>query len=142
MAHSSKKASAFEQSPSKITSSLPLSFVPLLRSSGFLAAAPGGPPLPPPPPPPPPLLLGAFYRNPEPPNHLSSGVSSRGPPPLRTEDVPSSVAKACVGSVVVCVAMMVVIESSLEVAVWLLGLERVGMYSANFSSCLLLFSSS
>ena len=53
MVHSSKKASAFERSPSKITGSLPLSFVPLFRSSGSLLAAGGGP-LPPPPPPPPP----------------------------------------------------------------------------------------
>ena len=37
---------------------------------------------------------------------------------------------------------MVVIGGSLEVAVWLLGLERVGIDSANFPSCFLLFSSS
>ena len=58
---------------------------------------------------------------------------------MRTEDGPSSGAKVCTGSVVVCVAITVVIGGSLEVAVWLLGLERVGIYSANFSSCNSLF---
>ena len=123
-----------------MTGSLPLSFVPLLQSSGFpLPVAAGGPP----PPPPPPLLPpGARYGNPEPPNHVGSGVSPGGPPPLRTEEGPSSGAIVCTGSVVVCVAMTVVIGGNLEVAVWLLDLERVGINSANVSSCLLLFSSS
>ena len=42
----------------------------------------------------------------------------------------------------VCVAMTVVIGGNLEVAVWLLGLESVGIDTANFSSSLSLFSSS
>ena len=118
MAHSSKKASALAQSPLKIIGSLPLCFVLLPQSSGFLpgpAAVPGGPP--PPPPPPPPLLpLGALYGNPELPNHLGSGASPDGPPPFQAEDVPSSVVKVCAGSVVVCMAITVVIGGSLEVA--------------------------
>ena len=61
---------------------------------------------------------------------------------MRTEDIPSLGANVCVGLVVVCVAMMVVMGGNLEVAVWLLDLEIEGMYSANFSSCLSLFSSS
>ena len=44
MVHLSKKASTLEQSPSKMAGSLPLSFVPLFRSSGFPAAL-GNPPL-------------------------------------------------------------------------------------------------
>ena len=123
MVHSSKKASALEQSPSKMAGSLPLSFVPLFRSSGSLPspAALGGPPPPPPPPPPPSSPLpppppGAQYGNPEPLNQDGSGTSSGGPPPFRAENVPSSVAKVCVGSVVVCVAIMVVIGGSLEEA--------------------------
>ena len=80
MVHSSKKASALEQSPSKMAGSLPLSFVPLFRSSGPLPpVAPGGPvPLPPPLPPPP----GAQYGSPEPPNHAGLGASPGGPPPF------------------------------------------------------------
>ena len=73
---------------------------------------------------------------------MGSGSSLGGALPFRTEDVPSSAAKVCVGSVMVCVAMTVVIGGSLEVAVLLLGLVRVGMDSANCSSCLSLFSSS
>ena len=46
------------------------------------------------------------------------------------------------GSMVVCVAMMVVLGGSLEEAVWLLGLNKVGICSASFSNCLSLFSSS
>ena len=38
--------------------------------------------------------------------------------------------------------MIVVIGGSLEVAVRLLGLDRVGICSASFSSCLSVFSSS
>ena len=96
MVHSSKKASALERSPSKMAGSLPLSFVPLFRSSRSLAAL-GGPP----PPPPSSPLLGAQYGNADPPNHRGSGASPGGPPPLRAEDVPSSVARVCAGSVVV-----------------------------------------
>ena len=150
MVHSSRKASALERSPSKMAGSLPLSFVPLLRSSGSLLtlAAPGGPPGGPPPPPPsppfpssppPPPCSGAQYRNPEPPKH---GMSPGGPPPFRSEDVPSSVLITCVGSVVVCVAITVVMGGNLEEAVWLVGLDRTGNCSANFSSCLSVLSSS
>ena len=39
-------------------------------------------------------------------------------------------------------AIMVVIGGSLEEAVWLLGLDSIGICSASFSSCLSLFSSS
>ena len=46
------------------------------------------------------------------------------------------------GLVVVCVAIMVEIRGSLEVAERLLGLERVGIDSANFPSCFLVPSSS
>ena len=140
MVHSSKNASALERSPSKMAGSLPLSFVPLLQSSGSLLvpAACGG--LPPPPPPPPPS--GARYGNPEPLNQPGLGVSSGGAPPFRTEEVPSSVVSTFVGSVVVCVAITVVMGGSLEEAVQLLGLDRVGMCSASFSNCLSLFSSS
>ena len=46
------------------------------------------------------------------------------------------------GLMVVCVVMTVVIGGNLEVAVWLLGLERAGINSANFPSCFSLFSSS
>ena len=38
--------------------------------------------------------------------------------------------------------MTVVIGGNLEVAERLLGLERIGIFSASFSSCLSLFSSS
>ena len=69
-------------------------------------------------------------------------MSPGGPPPFCAEDVPSSMSMVCVGSVVVCVAMMVVIGGSLEVAVWLLGLDKAGNCSANFSNCLSVFSSS
>ena len=48
----------------------------------------------------------------------------------------------CIGSVVVWVDMMVVMGGNLEVAVWLLGLERVGICSANFLSHLSNVSSS
>ena len=48
------------------------------------------------------------------------------------EDVPSSGAKVCVGLVVVCVAITVVIGGSLEEAGWLLDLDRMGKCSANF----------
>ena len=117
MVHSSKKDSALEWSPSKMAGSLPLSFVPLFWSSGF-PAAPGGPPPPSPPPspppPPPPPPLGIRYGNADPPNHGWLGSLSGGPPPFRAEDVPSSVAKVCVGSVVVRVAMTVVIGGSRE----------------------------
>ena len=75
-------------------------------------------------------------------NHLGLGLSPGGPPSFQAEDVPSWALKVCVGSVVVCVAMTVVIGGNLEVAVLLLGLVRMGIDSANFSSCLLLFSSS
>ena len=146
MVHSSRKASALERSPLKMTGSLPLSFVPLLRSSAPLPtlAAPGSPPPPPPSPsppssPPPPSRLGAWYGNPEPLNHDSS---PGGPPPFHAEDVSSSVLITCVGSVVVCVAMTVAMGGSLNEAVWLLGLDKIGNCSANFSSCLSVFSSS
>ena len=43
----------------------------------------------------------------------------------------------CIGLVVVWVDMMVVMGGNLEVAVWLLGLEKVGICSANFPSHLL-----
>ena len=130
-----------------MTGSLPLSFVPLLRSSGPLPtlAAPGSPPPPPSPPPlssspPPPLCPGARYGNPEPPNHDPPPGGS--PPPFRAEDVPYSVLITCVGSVVVCVAMTVAIGGSLDEAVRLLGLDKTGNCSANFSNCLSVFSSS
>ena len=99
MVHSSKKASALERSPLNMAGSLPLSFVPLLRSSGSFPgpAALGGPP---PPPPPPPLSSGFLYGNPEPPNHDGSSASG-GSPPFHTEEVPSSMAVVCVGSVAV-----------------------------------------
>ena len=48
----------------------------------------------------------------------------------------------CVGSVVVCVAMTVVMGGNLEEAVLLLGLDKTGNCSANFSNCLSVFSSS
>ena len=69
-------------------------------------------------------------------------MSPGGPPPLQAEDTSPSVAMACVGLVIVCVAMTVVMGGSLEVAVLLLGQVRVGMDSASFSSCPSLFSSS
>ena len=146
MVHSSRKALALERSPSKMTGSLPLSFVPLLWSSGPLPtlAAPGGlspspPPLPSPSSPPPPSCPGARYGNPEPLNH---GASPGGPPPFRAEDIPSSVLITCASSVVVCVAMTVVIGGNLDEAGWLLGLDKTGNCSANFSNCLSVFSSS
>ena len=48
----------------------------------------------------------------------------------------------CIGSVVVCVAITAVMGGNLEEAVWLLGLDRMGNCSANFSSCLSVLSSS
>ena len=79
---------------------------------------------------------------PVPPNHLGSGSSPGGPPPLQILDGPSSVARVCVGSVVVCMVMTEMMGGNLEVAAQLLGLVRVGMDSASFSRCLLLFTSS
>ena len=125
--------------------SLPLNFAPLLLSSEFLlgSAAPGRPPPPPPPPPPsPPPSSGLLYGNPEPPNQLGSGALSGGAPPFHNEEVPASCVSTLIGSIVVCVAMRVVMGGNLEEAVWLLGLDKAGICSANFSSCLLLFSSS
>ena len=124
MVHLSKKASALEWSPSKIAGSLPLSFVLFPRSSGFLPGlATGGPPPPPPPPPsppsPPPPSSGLLYGNPELPNQLGSGASSGGAPPFHSKEVPSCTS-ILVGSVVVCVAMMVVMGGSLEEAVLVL----------------------
>ena len=148
MVHSSKKASALERSPSKMAGSLPLSFAPLFLSSGspLGPAAPGGPPpLPPPPLPPPsspPPSPGLLYGKPEPLNQPGSGALSGGAPPFCNEEVPASCVSTLIGSVVVCVAMTVVMGGSLEEAVWLLGLDKVGMCSASFSNCLSVLSSS
>ena len=120
---------ASAQSPLKILGSLPLNLAPGPQSLG-------SPPLPLPPPP------GMLKGCPVPLNHLGSGSSPEGPPPLQTVDGPSLVVMACVGSVVVCIVITVVMGGSLEVAVWLLGLVKMGMDSANFSSCLSLLSSS
>ena len=120
-----------------MTGSLPLSFVLGFRSLGFPLMPP--PPLPPSPPLPP---LGMLKGYPILPNHLGSGSSPGGSPPFWAEDGSPSVAMVCIGSFMVCLAMMVVMGGNLEVAVLLLGLMRVGMDSANFSSCLSLFSSS
>ena len=57
-------------------------------------------------------------------------------------EVSSSGGMVCIGSMVVWVVMMVVIGGSLEVAVLLRVLERVGINSASFPSCFSLFSSS
>ena len=136
------KALALAWSPSKLTGSLPLSFILLLQLSGSLPRPTPRSGSPPPLPPPPLLPPGKLKGNPDPPNHLGSVASPGGHPPFQTEDVSSSLEKVCVGSVVVCVTITVVMVGSLEVAVWLLGLEWVGMDSANFSSCCSLFSSS
>ena len=131
MVHSRKNALALVWLPLKITGSLPLNLVP----GPWLLGSP--PPLPPPPPPP-----GMLKGCPVPPNHLGLGSSPGGPPPLQTVDSPPSVVRVCIGLVVVCVVMTVVMGGSLEVAVWLLNLVRMGINSASFSSCLSLFSSS
>ena len=144
--HSRKNASALAWSLSKVTGFLPLNLAPDPQSLG--SAPPPLPPFPPPPPPssppppPPPPPLGILKGCPVPPNQLGSGSSPGGPPPLQTVDVPSSVVRVCIGLVAVCVVMTVVMGGNLEVAAQLLGLERMGMDSASFSSCLSLFVSS
>ena len=56
-------------------------------------------------------------------------------------DFPASEGMVCIGAVVVWVVMTVVMGGNLEVAMLLLGLEWVGICSANFPSRFSLLSS-
>ena len=76
-----------------------------------------------------------------PPNHLGSGGSSGGAPPRCMVEV-SSGGTVCIGSTVVCIVMTAVMRGSLEVAVLLRVLDRVGINSASFPNLFSLFSSS
>ena len=86
MVHLRMTASAFEQSASNMTGSLPLSLFLWPWSLGF-----------PPPSPHPPL--GALKGFPEFPNHLGSGSSSGDPLPLWEKVLTPSVVMACTGLV-------------------------------------------